>query len=140
MRLADPGSVPINEVPDCRTIGILHKGSQQFGVAFAAQKLARHSTPVLTATRYTHIVLADQSREVQKLPWLLGTNEGQTADVSCPKTSTDGNKNAAEFPGENPKKPAAISRKMQRRGGDSISGISATSLCNAISGKRLETA
>ena len=85
----------------------------------AAQKLARHSTPVLTAARYTHIDLADQSREVQKLPRLLGTHMGQTGDVSCPKTSTDGNKSAAGLPGENPRKPAAILIKMQRRGGDS---------------------
>jgi Phage integrase family len=85
----------------------------------AAQKLARHSTPVLTAARYTHIDLADQSREVQKLPRLLGTHMGQTGDVSCPKASTDGNKSAAGLPGENPRKPAAILIKMQRRGGDS---------------------
>lgn len=39
------------------------------GVPLAtAQKLARHSTPVLTAARYTHIDLADQSKEVEKLP------------------------------------------------------------------------
>jgi Phage integrase family len=85
----------------------------------AAQKLARHSTPVLTAARYTHIDLADQSREVQKLPRLLGTHMGQTGGISCPKTSTDGNKSAAGLPGENPRKPAAILIKTQRRGGDS---------------------
>jgi integrase/recombinase XerD len=85
----------------------------------AAQKLARHSTPVLTAARYTHIDLADQSREVQKLPRLLGTNMGQTGGISCPKASTDGNENAAGLPGENTRKPAAILIKMQRRGGDS---------------------
>ena len=38
----------------------------------AAQKLARHSTPVLTAARYTHIDLADRSREVQSCLACLG--------------------------------------------------------------------
>ena len=38
------------------------------------QKLARHSMPVRTAERYTHLELADQAKEVQKLPSLLGTN------------------------------------------------------------------
>lgn len=74
-----------------------------------AQKLARHSTPVLTAARYTHIELTDQSREVQKLPPLLGTNMGQTGGVSCPKTSPDGTAKPAKRSGpkavENEKKP-----------------------------------
>lgn len=41
-----------------------------------AQKLTRHSTPVLTAARYTHIELADESKDVQKLPALLGRVAG----------------------------------------------------------------
>jgi integrase/recombinase XerD len=56
-----------------------------------AQKLARHSTPVLTAARYTHIELADQHREVEKLPSLnLGRDLGQTGDVSRHKSSPTG--------------------------------------------------
>ncbi|MEZ6068167.1 MAG: hypothetical protein R3B90_21185 [Planctomycetaceae bacterium] len=53
------------------------------GVPLAtAQKLARHSTPVLTAARYTHIELADQHREVEKLPPLKpdGTTEDEPPD------------------------------------------------------------
>ncbi len=65
------------------------------GVPLAiAQKLARHSTPVLTAARYTHIDLADQHREVEKLGPLIGTNMGQTADFSCPKLSSAGTEKA----------------------------------------------
>ncbi len=41
------------------------------GVPLAtAQKLARHSTPVLTALRYTHIDLHDQKQAVDRLPSL----------------------------------------------------------------------
>ncbi len=54
------------------------------------QKLARHSTPVLTV-KYTHIGMEDQHREVQKLPGLnLGRNLGQTGGVSCPKVAPNG--------------------------------------------------
>jgi integrase len=51
----------------------------------APQKLARHSRPVLTAARYTHIDLADQSREVQKLPRLLGTKWDKQVTFLVPK-------------------------------------------------------
>ena len=82
----------------------------------AAQKLARHSTPVLTAARYTHIDLADQSREVQKLPRLLGTLMGQTNCISCPNTSPDGNEKSAEPPGKNPGKQRRTSKKRNGEG------------------------
>ncbi|MDX1968838.1 MAG: site-specific integrase [Planctomycetaceae bacterium] len=70
-----------------------------------AQKLARHSTPVLTAARYTHIEIADQHREVEKLSPLIGTNMGQTRGISCPKSSSDGNEASDEAPGEKCKNP-----------------------------------
>ncbi len=70
-----------------------------------AQKLARHSTPVLTAARYTHIELADQHKEVEKLPGLnLGRDLGQTGGISCPKASPDGNGNAGAKAGMQPAK------------------------------------
>jgi hypothetical protein len=42
-----------------------------------AQNVARHSTAVLTASRDTHLDLADQHCEVEKFGALLGTNRGQ---------------------------------------------------------------
>jgi len=90
------------------------------GVPLAtAQKLARHSTPVLTAVRYTHIDLADQSREVEKLPRLdLGRNLGQMRGVLCPKVSPGGNENAAGLPGGNPEKQRHSRKKLLKSGGE----------------------
>lgn len=66
------------------------------GVPLAtAQKLARHSTPVLTAARYTHIDLADQSKEVEKLPQ-LGRNLGRAWGTNGQNVASDGTGPTAE--------------------------------------------
>ncbi|MGD9855464.1 MAG: tyrosine-type recombinase/integrase [Planctomycetaceae bacterium] len=78
------------------------------GVPLAtAQKLARHSTPALTAARYTHVELADQHREVEKLPLLkLGRILGRTGVVSSPKSRPNGIIEDEPSDGEKPAKPS----------------------------------
>jgi site-specific recombinase XerD len=49
-----------------------------------AQKLARHSTPVLTANVYTHLDISDLQQAVEKLPAMTGT----PATNGQPKTAT----------------------------------------------------
>jgi hypothetical protein len=85
-----------------------------------AQKLARHSTPVLTATRYTHLDLADQYREVEKLGARIGTNMGQTpvpkAHPRSPR-GTNPTKIAEAGNDENPRKFAGSRTKTSGEGG-----------------------
>ncbi len=96
----------------------------------AAQKLARHSTPVLTAARYTHIDLQDQHREVQKLPPLqLGRNLGRSSGTNCQNASPNGTpraegadeKSDPETP-QNPAKNGVLCSNSERRGRDSNPG------------------
>ncbi len=88
-----------------------------------AQKLARHSTPVLTAARYTHIDLNDQSKEVQKLPALLGRSLGRTMGTNGQKAAPDGSENeepgADSKPGKKQKTPkkSGISPVKRAEGG-----------------------
>lgn len=44
-----------------------------------AQKLARHSTPVLTANTYTRLRLDDSARAVARLPRLIGSDDDEQA-------------------------------------------------------------
>ncbi len=45
------------------------------GVPLAvAQKIMRHSSPVLTANYYTHVLIADKAREMAKLPTITPTD------------------------------------------------------------------
>lgn len=68
-----------------------------------AQKLARHSTPVHTAARYTRIELTDQHREVEKLPPLkLGPILGRTVIVSSPRSCPNGTTECEPPDGEKP--------------------------------------
>ena len=57
------------------------------GVPLAvAQKIMRHSSPILTANFYTHILIADKSRELAKLPTIApATSERE----SSTRTGTD---------------------------------------------------
>lgn len=49
------------------------------GVPLAvAQKIMRHSTPVLTSGYYTHILIADKARELAKLPSIISSDPGKT--------------------------------------------------------------
>ena len=69
----------------------------------SAQKLARHSTPVLTAKRYTPLDLAEQAKEVQKLQGLnLGRDLGQTGDTSGRSVAQNDN---PENPVQNDRRP-----------------------------------
>lgn len=88
-----------------------------------AQKLARHSTPVLTARRYTHIDLHDQKLAVDRLPSLQrplqrvdGFGRRETASDGTAGESTPSEKTPA-FPAEKARKTGA----SKRRGGDSNS-------------------
>ena len=66
------------------------------GVPLAtAQKLARHSTPVLTAARYTHLDLTHQSQEVDKLP-RLGRNLGRIGGTICRGVASSGSEPAQD--------------------------------------------
>ena len=50
------------------------------GVPLAvAQKIMRHSSPVLTSNYYTHILVADKAREMAKLPTIKPEPEKQEA-------------------------------------------------------------
>ncbi|MCC7419984.1 MAG: tyrosine-type recombinase/integrase [Planctomycetaceae bacterium] len=88
-----------------------------------AQKLARHSTPVLTAARYTHIDLPDQHRAVEQLPVLkLGRELARTNDTNGHSASQNGSarqsapeSTESEIPGKTVEK----SSKTKRRGRDS---------------------
>jgi integrase/recombinase XerD len=73
-----------------------------------AQKLARHSTPVLTAARYTHLDLADQHREVEKLGALIGTNMGQTPVPKGHQRSPRGTNSTKTTGAENDENPRQI--------------------------------
>ena len=85
-----------------------------------AQKLARHSTPVLTASRYTHLDLAEQHREVEKLGASLGTNRGQTPVPNGHRSSPDGttgSKTSGPENDENPRQFAGFRTKTSGEGG-----------------------
>ena len=90
-----------------------------------AQKLARHSTPVLTAARYTHIDLGEQSKEVEKLPALLGRPLGRTAFTIGQQSSSAGSKRQTSESSsqneESSEKPGILA-KNKRRGRDSNPG------------------
>lgn len=100
----------------------LHSGGPE-QVHLTAQKRARHSTPMLTAARHTHIDLQDQHKEVQKLPSLeLGRKLGRTIGSESQKTSpigmTDGGEPDAKLGGKSRDNPD-ISSEIERREGDS---------------------
>ncbi len=69
-----------------------------------AQKLARHSTPVLTAQRYTHIDLQEQKVAVDCLPSLQRPLQ-RAADISGHTVAADGNSENADPNEENPEFP-----------------------------------
>ena len=85
-----------------------------------AQKLARHSTPMLTAQRYTHIDLQDQKVAVDRLPSLQRPLQ-RVNDFSGHEVSSNGteqaianNEESLDDPAENTGK----SRLSKRRGRD----------------------
>ena len=69
-----------------------------------AQKLARHSTPVLTAQRYTHIDLQEQKVAVDRLPSLQRPLQ-RADDISGHAVAADGNSENADPNEENPEFP-----------------------------------
>ena len=77
-----------------------------------AQKLARHSTPMLTAQRYTHIDLQDQKVAVDRLPSLQRPLQ-RAGDFSGREVATDGTEACADPNEENPEIPS----KMQENQG-----------------------
>ncbi len=90
-----------------------------------AQKLARHSTPVLTAARYTHVDLAEQKRAVDKIP--LQRPLQRTIGFSCPKEAKDGTPKHEPVEPDNAEKPLekqGFSAFSKRRGRDSNPGTS----------------
>ena len=95
------------------------------GVPLAtAQKLARHSTPVLTALRYTHIDLNDQKLAVDQLPKLQRQLQ-RADDFRCPNVAKDGTEEEGSTKAESPAFPLKIKEKArlsQRRGRDSNPG------------------
>ncbi len=99
------------------------------GVPLAtAQKLARHSTPVLTALRYTHIDLKDQKLAVDRLPSLQKKLQRQLQradDFSCREVAKDGTAGESEPDEKSPAKPSeneGNARLLKRRGRDSNPG------------------
>jgi len=92
------------------------------GVPLAiAQKLARHSTPVLTAKRYTHIDLQEQQKAVDRLPALQCRLQWEGGS-GRQKSSADGTGEDGGEEKENPMIPAEKARKTgssRRREGDS---------------------
>ena len=86
----------------------------------AAQKLARHSTPMLTAQRYTHIDLQDQKVAVDRLPSLQRPLQ-RVDDFSGHEVSSGGTEQASatnEGSLDNPAENTEKSRLRQRRGRD----------------------
>ena len=89
-----------------------------------AQKLARHSTLMLTAQRYTHIDLQDQKVAVDRLPSLQRPLQ-RAGDFSGHDVATDGNATGADPNEENPEIPsknAGKSGSHKRRDRDSNPG------------------
>jgi hypothetical protein len=99
----------------------------------AAQKLARHSTPTLTAVRYTHLDLAEQAKEVQKLPALplgcdLGCSIGTKERKSAPHGTSQADPKATSGEAQNEETPrnAGFPALPERRGRDSNPGGACT--------------
>ncbi len=88
-----------------------------------AQKLARHSTPVLTAARYTHIDLAEQKKAVDCLPLQRQLQRGGVTTGHL-EAKPDTSEVLPEETGkkEKPLKIRGFSKKTQRRDRDSNPG------------------
>ncbi|MFM7037994.1 MAG: tyrosine-type recombinase/integrase [Planctomycetaceae bacterium] len=89
-----------------------------------AQKLARHSTPMLTAQRYTHIDLQDQKVAVDRLPSLQRPLQ-RAGDFSGREVATDGTETESATNEENPEIPSKNAGKSgfhERRDRDSNPG------------------
>ena len=89
-----------------------------------AQKLARHSTPMLTAQRYTHIDLQDQKVAVDRLPSLQRPLQ-RAGDFSGREVATDGTETESATNEENPEIPSKNAGKsgfQERRDRDSNPG------------------
>ena len=89
-----------------------------------AQKLARHSTPMLTAQRYTHIDLQDQKVAVDRLPSLQRPLQ-RAGDISGQEVSFGGTEQPSVTKEESLDDPAentGKSRLRKRRDRDSNPG------------------
>ncbi|MBI1347831.1 tyrosine-type recombinase/integrase [bacterium] len=92
-----------------------------------AQKLARHSTPVLTAARYTHIDLAEQKKAVDLLP--LQRQLQRPADFSGQQAASAGTPTGSPMSPPESKEPLenrGSRKKLKRRGGGTPSSMAVT--------------
>lgn len=79
-----------------------------------AQDLARHSTPVLTLGRYTHVEVVDRTKALDALPAIAlptserealgatGTADASPSEVTAPETAVTAPETAASAPGRSP--------------------------------------
>ena len=85
-----------------------------------AQKLARHSTPTLTANVYTHLGLGDKADAIASLPAPEFTATFAVPNPFCPSANDDGTCDISGFPGYRVDAEGAVLSEWEgKKGGQS---------------------